>query len=150
MSTAVTVVGDEEGVAATRHVVSPSPDHLQHGVGELRAGWTRPCATYQLTADRQVPGPEVVEGEALGRVTLAQVVCERPDILGVTSGQGLQRSAGADGAQLAEIATATSFDPDDSTAASSLPTSASEVMAPSSRTSTWRGLRVRRRARGGG
>ena len=41
---------------------------------------------------------------ALGRVGLAQVVHERPDVVGVTGSQGFQGAAGADRAELAVIA----------------------------------------------
>jgi hypothetical protein len=46
----------------------------------------------------------VVQGQALGRVGLSQVVPQRPDVVGVTGGQGFEGAAGADGVQLAVIA----------------------------------------------
>ena len=62
-------------------------------------------ALCHVPVDRgwQVPGPEVVEGETLGRVALAQVVHERPHVAGVAGRQGFEGTARAYGAELAEI-----------------------------------------------
>ena len=47
---------------------------------------------------------EVVEGVALGRVTLSQVVRERPEVAGVAGFEGLERTARPNRAKLAIIA----------------------------------------------
>ena len=51
-----------------------------------------------------LPGPQLVEGVALGRVTLAHVLGEGQDVAGVTAGQGFEGTAGADGVELAVVA----------------------------------------------
>ena len=60
---------------------------------------------------RDVAGAQVVEGMALGRVTLSQVVRERPDVAGVAGDEGFERAAGADRAELAVIADGDQFRP---------------------------------------
>jgi len=55
-------------------------------------------ASAHVPVDRagQMAGAQVVEGVALGRVALAQVVRKRPPVAGVTGGQGFQGAPGAD------------------------------------------------------
>ena len=48
---------------------------------------------------------------ALGRVTLSQVVRERPEVVGVAGDEGLERAARADRAKLAVIAYGDQFGP---------------------------------------
>ena len=104
------MVGDEECVPSLGHVVGPCSDHFVHGLFFARAACTRPCSRYQLTA-LGMPGPEVVEGMALGRVTLSQVVRERPEVAGVAGDEGFERAARADRAKLAVIAYGDQFRP---------------------------------------
>ncbi len=86
----VTVVGHQEGVFAFGDVVGPGPDHVQQG---LAPGGSRVDPAVQYVPGRRhghLPGPQLVEGVALGRVTLADVLGEGKDVTGVTAGQALR------------------------------------------------------------
>ena len=82
------MVGHEQGVAPAGDVVGPGLDHLVHSrlPGRRRVH----AALHEVPGDGagQVPRTQVVQGMALGRVGLAQVVHERPDVVGVAGSQG--------------------------------------------------------------
>ena len=114
----------------------------------LGAGWTRPCQGVPGHRHGHLPGAQLVEGVALGRVTLAQVVGERPDVTGVTAGQGFEGTPGAHGVELAVVAHDDRPAPAAATAPSSLAMSASGVMPVSSRAQRARSEHVTARGPG--
>ena len=86
----VTVVGHQEGVFAFGDVVGPGPDHVQQG---LAPGGSRVDPAVQCVPGHRhghLPGAQLVEGVALGRVTLADVLGEGKDVAGVTARPALR------------------------------------------------------------
>ena len=86
-------------------------------------------AVAGIPADRRgdVAVAELRERSTFGRVGLADVVVERPKLLGVAFGKCGEDATGADCAELAVVATTISFAPDRSTAVRSRARSTSEV-----------------------
>ncbi len=98
------MVSHQEGVFAFGDVVRPRPDHVQHG---LAPGGSRvdPVVQYiPAHGHGHLARAQLVEGVALGRVTLAHVLGEGKDVVGVTAGQGFEGAPGADGVQLVVVA----------------------------------------------
>ena len=83
------MVGDEEDVASLGHVAGPCLHHFGHGGLFARRSMHSPVLAVPVDGARDMPGPEVVEGMALGRVTLSHVVRQRPDVSGVARDEGL-------------------------------------------------------------
>ena len=67
-------------------------------------GWMRPARAYQPTATVDVAVAQLGQGGPLAGFGLAQVVAQRPHLLGVASGKGGEGAAGADGVELAVVA----------------------------------------------
>ena len=105
------MVSDEQGVASVGHVVGPRLHHFVHGQFFARRCVDPAVGPVPVEGARDVARAEVVQSMALGRVGLSQVVRERPHVAGVTGGEGLQRAAGANRAELAVIAYGDQFRP---------------------------------------
>ncbi len=67
-------------------------------------GWTRPARAYQPTAAATLPSRSSARAARSPGVDLAQVVAERPHMLGVAGDQGGEGAAGADGVELTVVA----------------------------------------------
>ena len=100
---AVTVVGDEEGLASLGHVVGPCLHHFGHGRFFARCCVDTTVLAVPVDGARYVARPEVVESMALGWVTLSQIVRERPEVAWIAGHERFERAAWADRPELAVI-----------------------------------------------
>ena len=105
------MVGDQEGLASVGHFVSPYLNHLVHGHFFARGCVHTTVFAIPVDGTGDVTGAQKVEGMALGRVTLSQVVRERPEVAGVAGSEGFESAARADRVELAIIAYGDQFRP---------------------------------------
>ena len=105
------MVGDEEGLASLGHVGGPSLNHFVHRHFFARGRVYTTVLPVPVDGARDVPGAEVVKGMALGRVTLSEIVRERPEVARMAGDEGFERAAWADRAELAVIAYGDQFRP---------------------------------------
>ena len=70
----VAVVGHQQGVLPVGDVVGPGLDHVVHGLVPARGRVDPAAEGVPGHRGGHVPGAQLVEGVALGRVTLAEVV----------------------------------------------------------------------------
>ena len=98
------MVGHQEGVFAVDDVVGPGPDHVQHGLAPARGRVDPALEGVPGHCHGHLTGPQLVEGVALGRVALADVLGEGIDAARVTAGQGFEGTTGPHGVQLEVVA----------------------------------------------
>jgi hypothetical protein len=92
----VAAVGEHEGVSAGGGVGRPRPDHGSDGPAPVGHGMDTAGMAVPGDSGGELPVPEMGRGGPLAGVSLAEVIGERPQVLGVTVGQGPQSAAGAD------------------------------------------------------